>query len=97
MCPTLYVIIKYVYLQHDGPELEKVPSSASVLVRKDFGIRRNLRKAPGGKKIGKGKNTRKEITYRNQFCGITWCPNAMQLGLSFKSNTYKLTVKGPEI
>ena len=36
-------------------ELEKVPSSASVLVRKDFGIRENLRKAPGGKKIRKGK------------------------------------------
>ena len=33
------------------PELEKVPSSASVLVRKDFGIRENLRKAQGGKKI----------------------------------------------
>ena len=32
-------------------ELEKVPSSASVLVRKDFRIRENLRKAPGGKKL----------------------------------------------
>ena len=32
-------------------ELGKVLSSASVLVRKDFGIGENLRKAPGGKKI----------------------------------------------
>ena len=32
-------------------ELEKVPSSASVLVRKDFEIRENLRKAQGGKKL----------------------------------------------
>ena len=28
-----------------------MPSSASVLVRKDFVIRENLRKAPGGKKV----------------------------------------------
>ena len=32
-------------------ELQKVPTSASVLVRKDFGIRENLRKASGGKKL----------------------------------------------
>ena len=32
-------------------ELEKVPLSASVLVRKDFVIRENLRKVPGGGKI----------------------------------------------
>ena len=31
-------------------ELQKVPSSASVLVRKDFRIRETLRKAAGGKK-----------------------------------------------
>ena len=30
-------------------ELQKVPSSASLLVRKDFVVRENLRKAPGGK------------------------------------------------
>ena len=30
-------------------ELEKVPSSASMLVRKDFDISRNLRKVPGEK------------------------------------------------
>ena len=36
-------------------ELEKVPSSASVLVRKDFKIRENLRKAPGGKKTVSGE------------------------------------------
>ena len=30
-------------------ELEKVPLSASVLVRKDFGIREHLRKPSGGK------------------------------------------------
>ena len=39
------------WIQTAATELEKVPSSASVLVRKDFGIRENLRKAQGGKKI----------------------------------------------
>ena len=34
-----------------SPELEKVPSSASVLVRKDFRIRETLRKAAEGKNI----------------------------------------------
>ena len=38
-------------LESAESELEKVPSSASVLVRKDFGIRENLRKAQGGKKL----------------------------------------------
>ena len=32
-------------------ELQKVPSSASVLARKDFKIRQPLRKAAGGKNI----------------------------------------------
>ena len=41
-------LFSYLYLD---TELEKVPSSASVLVRKDFGIREKLRKAQGGKKI----------------------------------------------
>ena len=42
----LIVCLVYVF-----SELEKVPSTASVLVRKDFDISRNLRKAPGGKKL----------------------------------------------
>ena len=37
--------------KHINGRVGKVPSSASVLVRKDFGIREKLRKAQGGKKI----------------------------------------------
>ena len=46
---------------NDVTELEKVPSSASVLVRKDFVIREKLRKAQGEKIERTGKTQRKKI------------------------------------
>ena len=58
-------------------ELEKVPLSASVLVRKDFRIRESLRKAPGGEKLKalqflELKTEEKEKNDKNTF-GRTYC------------------------
>ena len=61
-----------------------MPSSASVLVRKDFVIRENLRKAPGGKKVesptilGEEKKTKKKMMKRFfqeelLYCGEAFC------------------------
>ena len=45
--PSLEKLLCHMDFPH--AELEKVPLSASVLVRKDFGIREHLRKPSGGK------------------------------------------------
>ena len=43
-----------------------MPSSASVLVRKDLGIREKLRTAPGGKQIENPKIVGEEKTQRKK-------------------------------
>ena len=83
---------------HLGPcaEQEKVPSSASVLVRKDFGIRENLTKAPGGKKIKKGKK-HKEIkkNVKKSFEEELYCEASCSVRYLEGSSLYLMTSFNP--